>query len=86
MVDYIEMWLRESVYAELAYESTDEGGTTLARLKGQELVDKVNQLGEIRASDMLRACGYVSTKDDGKEALHFTEFYEALCEAKGVYI
>lgn len=86
MVDYIEMWLRESVYAELTYELTDEGGTTLTRLKGQELVDKVNQLGEIRISDTLRACGYVSAKDDGQETLHFTDFFEALCEAKGVSI
>ena len=34
-------------------------------------------------SDIVRACGYVSTKKDG-ERLNFTAFYEALLDAKGV--
>ena len=34
-------------------------------------------------SDLVRACGYVSTKNGG-ERLNFTAFYEALLEAKGV--
>ena len=34
--------------------------------------------------DLVRACGYVSTKNDGGERLNYTGFYEALLEAKGV--
>jgi hypothetical protein len=34
--------------------------------------------------DLVRSCGYVSTKADGSERLNFTAFYEALLNAKGV--
>ncbi|WP_398333646.1 AbrB family transcriptional regulator [Vulcanococcus sp.] len=53
-------------------------------LTGVELLAKVKELGEVSKSDVVRACGYVSTKKDGSERLNFTAFYEALLNAKGV--
>lgn len=53
-------------------------------LTGSELLTKVKELGDVGKSDIVRACGYVSTKKDGGERLNFTAFYEALLEAKGV--
>lgn len=53
-------------------------------LVGQELLAQVKQQGDSSKSDLVRACGYVSTKADGSERLNFTAFYEALLEAKGV--
>ncbi len=53
-------------------------------LKGQELLAKVKELGDVSKSDLVKACGYVSQKEDGSESLKFTAFYEALLEAKGV--
>ena len=53
-------------------------------LTGSDLLNKVKDLGDIRKSDLVRACGYFSTKKDGGERLNFTAFYEALLEAKGV--
>ena len=53
-------------------------------LTGSDLLNKVKDLGDISKSDLVRACGYVSTKKDGGERLNFTAFYEALLEAKGV--
>ncbi|MCP9775138.1 AbrB family transcriptional regulator [Cyanobium sp. HWJ4-Hawea] len=53
-------------------------------LTGAELVAKVRELGESSKSDMVRSCGYVSTKKDGSERLNFTAFYEALLDAKGL--
>ena len=53
-------------------------------LTGSELLAKVKEIGEASKSDLVRACGYVSTKKDGSERLNFTAFYEALLEAKGV--
>ncbi len=53
-------------------------------LKGKELLEKIKELGDITKSDLVRACGYVSFKQDGSERLGFTSFYEALLEAKGV--
>ena len=53
-------------------------------LTGSDLLTKVKELGDVSKSDLVRACGYVSTKKDGGERLNFTAFYESLLEAKGV--
>jgi hypothetical protein len=53
-------------------------------LTGSELLAKVKELGDVSKSDLVRSCGYVSSKKDGAERLNFTAFYEALLEAKGV--
>jgi hypothetical protein len=53
-------------------------------LTGADLLAKVKELGDVSKSDLVRACGYVSTKKDGAERLNFTAFYEALLNAKGV--
>jgi len=53
-------------------------------LTGSELLAKVKELGDASKSDLVRSCGYVSTKKDGGERLNFTAFYEALLEAKGL--
>jgi len=53
-------------------------------LTGSDLLAKVKELGDVSKSDLVRGCGYVSTKKDGAERLNFTAFYEALLEAKGV--
>ena len=53
-------------------------------LTGSDLLTKVKDLGDVSKSDLVRACGYVSTKKDGGERLNFTAFYEALLEAKGL--
>ncbi|MCP9774773.1 AbrB family transcriptional regulator [Cyanobium sp. HWJ4-Hawea] len=53
-------------------------------LTGSELLAKVKDMGDISKSDLVRACGYVSSKKDGSERLNFTAFYEALLGAKGL--
>ena len=53
-------------------------------LTGSDLLHKLKELGDISKSDLVRSCGYVSTKKNGEERLNFTLFYEALLEAKGV--
>lgn len=58
--------------------------STKSMLTGSDLLSKVKDLGDVSKSDLVRACGYVSTKKDGGERLNFTAFYEALLEAKGV--
>ena len=39
-------------------------------LTGSDLLAKVKDLGDVSKSDLVRACGYVSTKKDG-ETLEF---------------
>ena len=53
-------------------------------LTGPDLLAKVKELGDASKSDLVRGCGYVSTKKDGSERLNFTAFYEALLDAKGL--
>ena len=53
-------------------------------LTGSELLTKVKEMGDVSKSDLVRACGYVSSKKDGAERLNFTAFYEALLDAKGL--
>jgi hypothetical protein len=53
-------------------------------LTGSELLAKVKELGDVSKSDLVRSCGYVSTKKDGTERPNFTAFDEALLEAKGM--
>jgi hypothetical protein len=53
-------------------------------LRGNELLSKVRELGDVSKSELVRSCGYVSSKKDGGDRLNFTAFYEALLEAKGV--
>ncbi|MCP9782167.1 AbrB family transcriptional regulator [Cyanobium sp. WKJ7-Wakatipu] len=51
---------------------------------GPELLAKLKELGDVSKSELVRECGYWSTKKDGSERLNFTAFYEALLNAKGV--
>jgi hypothetical protein len=53
-------------------------------LTGADLLARVKELGDASKSELVRSCGYVSTKKDGSERLNFTAFYEALLEAKGM--
>ena len=53
-------------------------------LTGSDLLAKVKELGDVSKSDLVRSCGYLSTKKDGTERVNFTAFYEALLEAKGL--
>jgi AbrB-like transcriptional regulator len=55
-------------------------------LTGPDLLAKIKELGTIPRSELVRRCGYVSTRKDGRERLNFTAFYEALLEAKGMHI
>jgi hypothetical protein len=64
-----------------AEEATE---ATPGALRGTALLAKVKEMGDASKSDLVRACGYVSTKKDGAERLNFTAFYEAVLQAKGV--
>ena len=55
-------------------------------LTGPNLLAKLKELGDASKSELVRACGYVSTKKDGGERLNFTAFYEALLQAKGFHL
>jgi hypothetical protein len=62
----------------------DDNINDQAMLTGSDLLAKVKELGDASKSELVRQCGYVSSKKDGSERLNFTAFYEALLEAKGM--
>ena len=66
------------------YQVYLEGRFETIMLTGTELLVKVKELGDVSKSDLVRSCGYMSTKKDGSERINFTAFYEALLGAKGV--
>jgi hypothetical protein len=51
---------------------------TLPMLTGSDLIAKVKECADMNKSDLVRECGYVKG-----DKLCFTQFYEALLEAKG---
>ena len=53
-------------------------------LIGSDLLAKVKEFADASKSELVRECGYVSSKKDGSERLNFTAFYEALLAAKGL--
>ena len=53
-------------------------------LTGSDLLARVKELGDCAKTDLAKGCGYVVTKKDGSEQVKFTQFYEALLEAKGL--
>jgi hypothetical protein len=53
-------------------------------LTGSDLLAKVKELGDASKSDLVRSCGFVSSKQDGTERLNFTAFSEVLLEARGM--
>ena len=57
----------------------------VAPLTGDELLSKIQELGELSKSELCRECGYVYTerREDGTERLAFTDFFMAILDAKG---
>ena len=74
----------QSERAESKIPSEIPTAETPVRLIGSDLLAKIKELGDVGKSDLVRACGYFSSRPDGSERLNFTDFYEALLEAKGI--
>jgi len=73
-----------SAHAEAKLDREAAAAEPAKRLIGGELLAKIKELGDVGKSDLVRACGYFSQRPDGAERLNFTDFYEALLEAKGI--
>ncbi|MEM8637519.1 MAG: AbrB family transcriptional regulator [Cyanobacteria bacterium P01_G01_bin.54] len=53
-------------------------------LTGQELVDKVNDLGNLSKEEKAKACGYYTTTKNGLERVNMMKFSNALLDAIGL--
>ena len=51
-------------------------------LSGNQLINTVQSLPEADIKEVVRSCGYISTRKDGTQKLNFTDFYIALLAAK----
>ena len=52
-------------------------------LKGNQLLNTVQSLPDADIKQLVKTCGYTSTRKNGAEKLNFTDFYMALLTAKG---
>ena len=52
-------------------------------LSGNQLINTVQSLPEAHINEVVRSCGYISTRKDGTQKLNFNDFYIALLSAKG---
>ena len=52
-------------------------------LSGNQLLNTVKSLPEADIKEVVRSCGYISTRKDGTQKLDFNDFYIALLSAKG---
>ena len=51
-------------------------------LSGNQLLTTVQSLPDADIKDLVRSCGYISTRKDGTQKLDFNDFYIALLTAK----
>ena len=51
-------------------------------LSGNQLLTTVQALPEADINEVVRSCGYISTRKDGTQKLNFNDFYVALLTAK----
>ena len=51
-------------------------------LSGNQLINTVQSLPEADINEVVRSCGYISTRKDGTQKLNFNDFYIALLTAK----
>ena len=52
-------------------------------LSGNQLINTVQSLPEADIKEVVRSCGYISTRKDGAQKLNITVFYVAFLSAKG---
>ena len=51
-------------------------------LSGNQLLNTVQSLPDADIKELVRSCGYISTRKDGTQKLNFNDFYVALLTAK----
>ena len=51
-------------------------------LSGNQLINTVQSLPEADIKEVVKTCGYTSTRKDGTQKLNFNDFYIALLTAK----
>ncbi len=51
-------------------------------LSGNQLLTTVQSLPDADVKQLVKTCGYISTRKDGTEKLNFNDFYVALLTAK----
>lgn len=53
-------------------------------LNGEELINKVKELGNLSKEEKAKACGYYTTTKNGVERVNMMQFLNALIDAEGI--
>jgi AbrB-like transcriptional regulator len=59
---------------------------TIPTLTGEELVQKVRELGNVSTKEKARQCGYSTETKNGVERANLMKFYNALIDAEGIHL
>ena len=51
-------------------------------LSGNQLINTVQSLPEADIKEVVKSCGYISTRKDGTQKLNFNDFYIALLQQR----
>ncbi|NJK35657.1 MAG: AbrB family transcriptional regulator [Oscillatoriales cyanobacterium SM2_2_1] len=57
--------------------------TTARPLTGEDLLQKIKELGNLPKDEKAKACGYVTITKNGQDRINLMQFYNALIEADG---
>lgn len=66
--------------------SSPESEKAIFPLVGKELLQEVKAHSELSPKALAKRCGYHKTSDGGKIRVNTVEFYNALLEAKGLFL
>ena len=58
--------------------------TATKPLTGQELLDKVDELGDLAKEEKAKVCGYVTSTKKGQPRVNMMNIYNALMDAKEI--
>ena len=83
MTVYKDAYKRPFLFARFGIIGIYERIEFIIMLSGNQLISTVQSLPDADIKEVVKTCGYISTRKDGTQKLNFTDFYIALLTAKG---
>ena len=82
MIVYKDAYKRLILCPSIAIISIYNKRELFIMLSGNQLLTTVQSLPEADIKEVVKSCGYISTRKDGTQKLNFNDFYIALLTAK----
>ena len=82
MTVYKDAYKRPFLFARFAIIGIYKQIEFFIMLSGNQLLTTVQSLPEAHINEVVKTCGYISTRKNGTQKLDFNDFYVALLTAK----